>query len=368
MDELDVGDVEPLEAPVPPPGTLTESFEGTARSSARKISSVVLEDNILQKDKVCTAGSNALSGFSAPFDSAVAESCRRAGFSIGQHPCSCELGFSFGEKLGKTAAELALGKRCDAVLCADLLGSSGCDAASRGLLYLRPTYGTVSRYGLVPAAPSMDTIGVLAKTPDDVFSVLSVIAGYDERDGVMSRIKNYTYQPAASELRIGQEGDFELPRKNILFDLMLILSCVELSVNTNRGDELAFLNAKLRTQEFSFDTKLMLIMGAMVFSQEIYRERYRKAMRLRRLVYNEVNELFSQFDALSLPAQSQGYTVSLLCGLPCLFLPVENGYRLMLAKGGNENVLYAVAEANKKPPVKSGLKVVSDIFVKKTNL
>ena len=148
-----------------------------------------LEDSIMHKGRAVTAGSRMLESFISPLEATVVTRLEEAGVAVIGKTRMDEFGAAglfadaSPEESGAVSA-VADGVAAFA-LCNDYSGSVRQQAAARGVCYLHPTYGTVSRYGLIPAAPSMDQIGVVCKTPEDGFRALSMIAGHDPKDGAM---------------------------------------------------------------------------------------------------------------------------------------------------------------------------------------
>jgi|GEM_PF-191526 len=161
----------------------------------------VLEDTIMHKGYPATAGSGILESFVAPFSATVVQRLEDAGIAIVGKARMREFGaaglFAADAVDAADATDTADAAESGAVaavadgaaevaLCNDYTGVIRRQAAAHGLYYIHPTYGTVSRYGLIQAAPSMDQIGIVCKKLVDGFYVLSVIAGYDPSDGIMS--------------------------------------------------------------------------------------------------------------------------------------------------------------------------------------
>ena len=171
--------------------------------------SVAVEDSIMLKDVICTAGSGILHNFVSPLTAAVADKLTDAGYVITGTAQMDEFGLDRvtpdrTETQCGAVESVASGEACFA-LGNDLSGKLRRQAAQAGLCYLHPTYGTVSRYGLIAAAASMDQIGVAAKTPSDAFELLSVIAGHDSRDGAMYPEESNTFS-ANGVMPIGEAG------------------------------------------------------------------------------------------------------------------------------------------------------------------
>ena len=204
----------------------------------------VLEDSIMQKGYPVTAGSKILENFISPLDATVVTRLEAAGvnilgktkmdeFGAGGLLLNAELGIQNAElglqnaELGIQNAELGLqNSECENkafisgavsavadgaasfALCNDYTGAISRNAAAQGVCYIHPTYGTVSRYGLIPAVPSMDQIGIVCKTPAEGHHALTIIAGYDSKDGAMYTEPNNEDVDASSkpEMNIANIG------------------------------------------------------------------------------------------------------------------------------------------------------------------
>jgi len=151
--------------------------------------SAVLEDTIMHKGRRVTAGSKIIEDFISPLDATVVTRLEAAGVRILGKTKMDEFGVAglfpgFASGFSGAVDAVADGVATFA-LCNDLTGAVRRQAVSRGVCYIHPTYGTVSRFGLIHAASSMDQIGVVCRTPGDGFYALSVISGNDPKDGAM---------------------------------------------------------------------------------------------------------------------------------------------------------------------------------------
>jgi len=321
----------------------------------------ILDSSIMQKGLPATAGSKMLEGFMAPVDSTVVERLVAAGVSIvGRFDTSefgvsglfcAEHGASGDTFLFHTQLESIASGEVDFALCNDYTGAVSRVAADAGLYYTHPTYGSVSRYGLIPVVSSMDQIGIVCKTPEVGFEVLRIIAEYDSKDGVMVNDKLQMIND--KKIRINNKA---LKYSNIYKQVMQILCCAELGNNISRYDGIKFgyraaeyhglqeLYTKSRTEAFGEDVKLAAILGAMVLSQENYVKYYDKAMRLRRMIRDSLD--FSEYDVITNDGsqKAEGDSLSLLmlsrlCGLPSLSAPDGNVY---VASAGREDRLEVI--------------------------
>ena len=350
---------------------------------------VALEDSIMQKDRPVTAGSKILGNFISPFDATVVSRLQGSTYGIAGKTTMDEFGISSiagtqDEVLGavKAVADGASGY----ALCNDLFGRYRRQAAENGCCYIHPTYGTVSRFGLIPLASSMDQIGVVCKNLSDGFALLAKIAGKDPNDGAMFPEESYCYASANKNIRVGipasvvqkagasgreavedfagtfQTTNIELEHFEAYKHVMYILGCAEISNNINRYDGVKFgyrapsfrgvndLYIKTRSECFGFDVKLSAIMGAMVLSQNHYVPYYEKAMKVRRLIKESLR--FDSYDIIALPCTISEnpyenlslYALPALAGLPSVsFMHKGHGIQL-IANAKNESLLLSAWE------------------------
>ncbi|MCL2833400.1 MAG: amidase family protein [Treponema sp.] len=306
---------------------------------------VYIDDSIMQKGVPATAGSKILENFIAPIDATVVT-------RLNQETRSFKMAeFGLGDPGELPAAPL---------LCNDIFGHVRSRAAKQGLCYIHPTYGTVSRFGLIPLACSMDQIGIVCSTPAEGFALLSKIAGHDEKDGAMFAEKNYTYKAAAGELKWAAVLNPDIEKKfveqitvysDVYNDVFKILVYAELCNNISRYDGIKFgyraanykgledLYLKTRTDGFGREAKLAAIMGCLVLSQNYYEKYYDKAMKIRRLIKESLR--FDKYDIIAMPVNCP---LAELAGLPSLTFS-HNGKSIQLAaEVKNENALFSAWE------------------------
>jgi len=334
---------------------------------------VALEDSIMQKGYPVTAGSRMLENFISPLDATVVTRLVDNKITIAGKTKMGEFGISdisaltSGETSGavRAVAEGAV----SFALCNDVFGKYRYDAAETGMCYIHPTYGTVSRFGLIPLASSMDQIGVVCKNLMDGFGLLSLIAGKDENDGAMFPNESYTYGKTDKEITVALPNNFksdfaanfnnvsiELEYFDVYKQVMYILSCAEISNNINRYDGIKFgyradnyngvddLYIKTRTAGFGLPTKLAAIMGSMALSHNYYHPYYEKAMKIRRLIKESLR--FDNYDVIALPLTTGGnydslslYALSALAGLPSVSFSYKGAGVQLIANVKNENAL-----------------------------
>jgi aspartyl-tRNA(Asn)/glutamyl-tRNA(Gln) amidotransferase subunit A len=251
------------------------------------------------------------------------------------------------------------------LLCNDVFGHVRVQAAKQGLCYIRPAYGTVSRYGLIPTASSMDQIGVVCGNPAEGYDILSQIAGVDEKDGAMRPDNSLSYTNKSGVItaavpedaggsitevyqRLGAEK-VKLPHYELYSSVHAILAYAELSNNISRYDGLKFghraaeyrgleeLYTKSRTEGFGLEAKLAAIVGGLVLSTEYYEKYYVRAMRLRRVIRDSARQVLGKYGVIVLPA---GNPLAALAGLPSL----TAGGVEFVADVGNKDALIATQE------------------------
>ena len=307
---------------------------------------VLLDSSIMQKGLPATAGSRMLENFISPIDATVTSRLAAAGARITGRLDISEFGASglFGDYATITeAVKIVLNDKTDAALFNDYTGAVSRAAAAQGLFYIHPTYGTVSRYGLIPAVTSMDQIGIVCKDLKTGFDVLKIIKGYDPKDGVMEKGEGRREKALESPRQL-KIAEIEPIYSEIYTQVMQILCCAELGNNISRYDGIKFghrageynglneLYTKSRSEAFGEDVKLAAIIGAMVLSQENYNMYYDKAMRLRRMIKESAE--FDKYDVIktSCPVFSR------LNGLPSLTTPGH----VYIADAGREDILEAI--------------------------
>lgn len=237
---------------------------------------------------------------------------------------------------------------CMISLGSDTGGSVRQPADFCGIIGMKPSYGTISRYGLIAYASSFDQIGIFAKNIDDVQTVLEVISGPDEYDSTASRNsfnasatkepdeKKYRFcffsnalEHAALDSEIAQsikayietlrsEGHTVEPVEFDLLDYIVptyyVLTTAEASSNLSRYDgvkygyrnkedknDLTLLYKKSRSEGFGREVKRRIMLGTFVLSSGYYDAYFAKAQKVRRMLVDRTKELFNDFDAILLP-------------------------------------------------------------------
>ncbi len=377
---------------------------------------IAVDDTILVKDVVTTAGSKILDGFKPLFSAEAVTRLEEKGYTVAGKTNVGEFGldlvgeFSYyapqSEKLQGSAATLVKNGDVEAALGVDMNGATRRAAALAGVDFLKPTYGTVSRYGVISCAASGEQIGVYAKDAEEVAEIMGVIAGHDDKDGTSLKDETYDYsitdvkgKKVAINKYLLDKADDSTKAKVLAFADSLrangvevveiscdmveiantawqILMCAETCNNVSRYDGVKFghrakeyknideLYVNTRTEGFNFLTKAVILYGSDVLSKHRYKDCFDKSLRVRRVVAEGIAKAFEEFDAILTPACSKAEyeaydikdafgkvfaesvftAVPNLIGIPAL---VTNGVQLM-GNHFSESTLLSLAHSVEK--------------------
>lgn len=322
---------------------------------------VAIKDNMLMDGKRATAGSKILEGFIAPLDGTAVKKLKDAGavivgrtnmdeFAMGSstensahgvtrnpYDLSRVPGGSSGGSAVAVAAHLVL-----AALGSDTGGSIRQPAAYCGVVGLKPTYGRVSRSGLIALASSLDQIGPFTKTVGDAEILYGVLKGQDSLDSTTISDKTYPSRKKFSRVIgvprafVGNEGiddsvrnnftevvekfkslgyeikDVELPHIKYSLATYYIIMPAEASSNLARfdgvkygwhqsGSDVIEDYIKTRGEGFGREVRRRIILGTHVLSAGYYDEYYGSALKMKRLIAEELNKIFEAIDLLLTP-------------------------------------------------------------------
>ena len=326
----------------------------------KKGGKIAVDDTLLVKDCAATAGSFMLKNFVPLFSAEAVTRLSDAGYDFAGKTNVGEFGLdimgetsAFGAcvdngSLRGAAAQAVADGAVDAAIGVDLNGAPVRAAAASGVCFIKPTYGTVSRYGVIPCACSGETVGVYAKTAKGAAEILSVIAGHDDKDGTSLPDEKYEYSLDKSvdgmkvcvikELFDAADGEVQalvkaraealtgagakveyvsVPEVIAAQRAWNILMCAETCNNISRYDGVKFghrtadykdideLYVKSRTEGFGLLAKETLIYGSDVLSKGRYDVCYDKALRTRGKVCKKLKELFAEYDIALVPAASK---------------------------------------------------------------
>jgi aspartyl-tRNA(Asn)/glutamyl-tRNA(Gln) amidotransferase subunit A len=324
------------------------------------------KDIFVTRDWRSTAGSKMLANYVSPFDAAVVEQFHQAGtVTLGKLNCDeFAMGSSNensyfgpvrnpwdknavpGGSSGGSAAAIAA-RLAPAVTATDTGGSIRQPAAFCGVTGIKPTYGRVSRFGMIAFASSLDQGGPMAQTAEDCGLLLNAMAGFDERDSTslqrgkedFTRDLNVSLQG----LKIGvpreyfgaglapdveqavraalqeyeKSGatlvDISLPNTQLSIPAYYVIAPAEASSNLSRFDgvryghrakdytDLADMYRKTRAEGFGEEVKRRILVGAYVLSHGYYDAYYLQAQKIRRLIAQDFEEAFKQCDVIMGP-------------------------------------------------------------------
>ena len=339
-----------------------------AAGKAGKLAGMVvgLKDVLCQKDKGLQASSKILDKFISQFTgTAVQRLIDEDAIIIGRQNCdefamgSSNENSAFGPVLndidntrvpGGSSGASAVAVQADLCMVSlgsDTGGSVRQPAAFCGNIGLKPTYSRISRYGLIAYASSFDTIGVIAKSVEDIALVMEVISGADDFDSTVSRKEVPAYSKNLTlnkKLKIGylkegiesegvsneikertkiqldffkKEGHTVEPIKFSLIDYILptyyILTTAEASSNLSRFDgvkygyrstnikDLESMYKKTRSEGFGVEVKKRIMLGTFVLSSGYYDAYYTKAQKVRRLIKEETEKILAEYDFFVMP-------------------------------------------------------------------
>ncbi len=334
---------------------------------------IAIKDNICIQGQPTTCASKILENFRPPYDATVIQKLREAGFAIyGQtnmdefaFGSSCENSALFptrnpwnlecvpGGSSGGSAAAVAAGEAIWA-LGSDTGGSIRQPAAFCGVVGLKPTYGRVSRYGLIAFASSLDQIGPITKDVEDATMLFAAIAGYDPHDstsvnrplpdysaslgkdikgirigvpkeyfslskgaqleGIDDEVKRSVEEAIAQLRNLGAKvKEVSLPYSQYAVPVYYIVATAEASSNLARFDGVQYglrakdaqnlieMYKKTRERGFGYEAKRRIILGTYVLSHGYYEAYYVRAQKVRSLIANDFANAFKECDCIVTP-------------------------------------------------------------------
>lgn len=328
---------------------------------------VAIKDNMCTKGMLTTCSSKILGNFVPTYTATAVENLEKAGaviigktnmdeFAMGsttetsafgatKNPWNTEHvpGGSSGGSCTAVASE-----ECSYALGSDTGGSIRQPSSFCGVTGIKPTYGTVSRYGLIAYGSSLDQIGPVAKNVTDVATILETIASHDEKDSTSVKRDDYNFTEALVDdvkgLKIGIPKDYfgdgldkevkdsilnaveVLKSKGAIveeFDLSLVeyaipayyvIASAEASSNLERFDGVKYgyrtkeyeglhnMYKKTRSEGFGEEVKRRIMLGSFVLSSGYYDAYYLKALRTKALIKKAFDEAFAKYDVIIAPA------------------------------------------------------------------
>ncbi|ACP55202.1 Asp-tRNA(Asn)/Glu-tRNA(Gln) amidotransferase subunit GatA [Saccharolobus islandicus] len=324
---------------------------------------IAIKDNISTKGIRTTCASKMLEDYIPPYDATVIEKLKKEGavivgktnmdeFAMGsttetsyfgptRNPWNLER--TPGGSSGGSGAALAAGY-VELALGSDTGGSIRAPAAYNATFGLKPSYGTVSRFGLVAYANSLEQIGPMARNAEDLGLLFSIIAGPDDKDattldlslnfefkeqnvksvriGILSDILEMSEKPVSGVIKdvidkLSSEGalieDTKLGNAEYALPAYYIIAMSEASSNLARYDGVRYgyskymegnwreVYAKNRGEAFGIEVKRRILLGSFILSAGYYEEFYLKALKVRNLIKKSLDELFTKYDILVSP-------------------------------------------------------------------
>ena len=326
---------------------------------------VALKDNHMTADMPTTAASKILKDLQSPYEATVTRKLRDAGailvgktnmdeFAMGssnehsayqavRNPWNAEC--VPGGSSGGSAASVAA-RQVPLSLGTDTGGSIRQPAALCGVYGLKPTYGRVSRQGIIAFASSLDQVGPFARTPKDLATLLDIIAGYDPLDSTSAQVETPEYssglEAKVEGLRIGipkeyfgeglqddvrnrieaaieslrkagaQVTDVSLPHTKYALSTYYLIATAEVSSNLARYDGIRYgariedrdlrkMIARTRSAGFGPEVQRRIVLGTFVLSAGYYDAYYGKAQKVRTLIRKDFENVFDSVDVILTP-------------------------------------------------------------------
>lgn len=325
-----------------------------------------MKDLLCTQGIVTTCGSRMLENFVPPYDATVVEKLKEQGavilgkvamdeFAMGSTSENCffrvpenpwKLGFVSGGSSGGSAASVA-SLECFGSLGSDTGGSIRQPASLCGIVGMKPTYGLVSRYGLVAFASSLDQIGPLTRDVTDCALMMNGISGYDPKDSTSVRLDIPDFSLSLSEgvrgMRVGVPREYfgegldpevravvefgievlrgagaeivhvSLPRTDYCVAVYYLIATAEASSNLARYDGVSYgfrdqevqslmeMYKETRSRGFGAEVKRRILIGTYALSAGYYDAYYKKASQVRTLILGDFNRAFKQCDVLISP-------------------------------------------------------------------
>jgi aspartyl-tRNA(Asn)/glutamyl-tRNA(Gln) amidotransferase subunit A len=385
---------------------------------------VAVKDNISTIGIDTTCASKILAGYSPVFNATVIEKIEKAGmvvigktnldeFAMGG---SSETGINgpvrnpwdiervAGGSSGGSAAAIA-GSEAPIALGSDTGGSIRQPCSFCGTTGIKPTYGSVSRYGLLAYASSLDQIGPIGQNIEDCAALLSIISGPDPKDstciidkpfdfterrdtlkgvkvglpknyyqsGIDEEVKSAVLAAAGELIEAGAViEEFEMPLMEYMIPAYYIIACAEASSNLSRYDGLKYgyrsekakslseVYRLSRNEGFGLEVKRRIMLGSFVLSSGYYDAYYKKALQTRALIKDAYSDLFKRFDMILSPvAPTTAYKLGENIGDP-MKMYMGDIYTVSINLAGLPAVSLPCGFDKKKLPI--GFQLIGDAF------
>ena len=322
-------------------GTITGALAGVP---------VAVKDNICTKDLLTTCSSKILSNFVPPYSAQAVDNLKAAGavivgktnmdeFAMGSTTETSAYGVTRNPWNTEHVPGGSSGGSCAAVASCEVPYALGSDTGGSirqpgsfcGVTGLKPTYGTVSRYGLIAYGSSLDQIGPIAKDISDCAAILEMIASYDKKDSTSVKRDAYDFTSALLDdvkgMKIGIPSDylsaglneevkaavveeFQLSLVEYAIPAYYVIASAEASSNLARFDGVKYgyrakdynglhnMYKKSRSEGFGEEVKRRIMLGSFVLSSGYYDAYYLKALRTKALIRQSFDRAFEKYDVI----------------------------------------------------------------------
>ena len=327
---------------------------------------ISIKDVICYKDHICQASSKILEGFTSCINATVVDKIiESGGIIIGHTNCDefamgstnensvygiCRNGLNVNKVPGGSSGGAAVSIQmdmCNVAIGTDTGGSVRQPSAFCGIIGFKPTYGRISRYGIIPYASSFDTVGLLSKSINDIALVFDEVCGYDDKDYTSStQPKTHCFNTLKTDIsqrfkiicindtlnNLQEEIEYEIKKSinklkqenhsieyidfkyiDYLLPIYYIITAVEASSNLAKYDGIRYgyqskniktyddIYIKTRSEGFGYEVKKRLILGNYILSSKENTEIFIKAKKIRRLIVDELTDILDKNDFIILP-------------------------------------------------------------------
>ncbi len=350
--------------------------------------SIALEDNISTKGIRTSVGSKMLENYIPPFDATVVErlldedAIIRGKIDTREFGVGMEIDSKLGRVINDGDTDISIG--------VDASGEIRNIASFEGLYGLKPTYGSISRYGVIGSAPSFEQVGIIAKDVNMMRTTFEAIATKDNRDSTslerpevklkdlrkikmlipkeyiknLDSLESDQMDKVLTELvELGFDIEcIDIPTVKYAESIYNILQSAEFSSDMGKFDGVLYgysveehtdtedFFKRNRTEGFSIDVKKKIMFGNFVLSKDNYEDYYEKSQKIRTLIIEEIKKQFGKYDIILNPILGKDikYTVlANITGLPAISLPSldKEGFGIQfMADDFNEELLFEVAQ------------------------
>lgn len=296
-----------------------------------------LKNNICTKETKTTCGSKLLENFVSPYNASIVEKLNEKKVDIEKVNIK-----EFGIEEDEYVAEAFEKQKVDAVVLSDWNGEIARNSTN-GRVGIKPSFGLISRYGVVTIAPSLEQIGIVGKDINTLNEVLDIIKGYDKKDSGSVDEKEIKQEEKA-KLKIGyieeslvsklQGEKVKIDIKNLKYakPVLDMISSAESSSNLARFDGIRYgyqtenaetwkeVYTKTRGEGFGYEAKKKMISGTFFLDVENMQNYYIKGEKVRTVIKRELEEIFKTVDVIAVPNKKEYTCLANLTGRPAVTL------------------------------------------------